>query len=238
MGGKINLSSILNSKAFMFNAQNEKTEAKILQLSTAKSLGGVGALLMFVAVFPYVNTYGIVGLIGLILTLIGAKGLADHYNEAGIFNYAFYGVIAVIVGAVVAAALAFVAFVSFFSEVGLTFSNISNWQTMFTQVTQTQWMDAFFSVAGYIFLTVAIFFVFAVVSAVFFRKSMELSAKKTGVGLFGSAGMVLLIGAILTIVFFGIILLWISLLLIAIAFFQIKTETTQPYSQAPAAPQT
>jgi uncharacterized membrane protein len=199
-----------------------------LDLSIAKSLGGVGALLGFVSVFPYVNTFGIVPLISLILILIGAKGLADHYNEAGIFNNALYGVVTIIVGAVVAAALAFTAFVSVFSDVGLTFSNASNWQNLISQVTETQWMDAFFSAAGYIFLTVAIFFVFAVVSAIFFRRSMVLSAGKTGVGLFGSAGMVLLIGAILTIVFFGVLLLWISLLLIAIAFFQIKPEPTNP----------
>ena len=199
-----------------------------LDLNTAKYIGGVGALLGCVSVFPYVNTFGIIPLISLILLLIGAKGLADHYNEAGIFNNALYGVITIIVGAVITVALAFFAFVSVFSDVGLTFSNVSNWQSLVSEVTQSQWLDAFFNAAGYIFLTIAIFFVLAVISALFFRKSMSLSAKKTGVGLFGSAGIVLLIGAILTIVFFGVILLWISLLLIAIAFFQIKTEPTTP----------
>jgi uncharacterized membrane protein len=195
-----------------------------MNLSTAKTIGGLGAILGFISVFPYVNTFGVIPLVSLILLMIGAKGLADHYDEPGIFNNALYGVVTIIVGAVVTAALAFFAFVSVFSDVGLTFSNFSNWQTLISQVTQTQWMDAFFNAAGYIFLTLAIFFVLAVISAIFFRKSMSLSAKKTGVGLFGSAGLVLLIGAILTIVFFGVILLWISLLLIAIAFFQIKSE--------------
>ena len=208
-----------------------------MDLNLAKSLGGVGALLMFVGFFPYVNTLGIIPLVGIILILIGAKGLSDNYSEPGIFNNALYGVVMVIVGVVVAAALAFIAFVSFFTDVGLTFSNISNWQTLANQVTQTQWMDAFFKAAGYIFLTVAVFFVFAVISAIFFRKSMTLSATKTGVGLFGSAGLVLLIGAVLTIVFFGVILLWISLLLIAVAFFQIKTQPTQPTHQAPTSTQ-
>ncbi len=202
-----------------------------MDLITARNLGGVGALLLFVSVFPYLNTYGIIPLIGIILIMIGAKGLADHYNEQGIFNNALYGVLALIVGAVATAALAFLAFVSFFSDVGLTFSNISNWQNLFSQVTQTQWMNAFFNAIGYILLTLVVLFVFILISAIFFRKSMLLSAKKTGVGLFGSAGMVLLIGAILTIVFFGIIILWISLLLIAIAFFQIRPESTQQPTQ-------
>ncbi len=206
-----------------------------MDLNTAKILGGVGALLGFVSVFPYINTYGIIPLISLILILVGAKGLADNYNEDGIFNNALYGVIAVIVGAVIAVALAFFAFVSFFGDVGLTFSNISNWQNLFSQITQSQWMNAFFKAAGYIFLTLAVLFVFTVIAAVLFRKSMVLSAKKSGVGLFSSAGLVLLIGAILTIIFIGVVLLWISLLLIAIAFFQIRTTPAQPTTPTQAA---
>jgi len=200
-----------------------------LDLNTGKTFGGAGALLMFVGFLPYVSTYGVIPLVGLILLLIGAKALADNYKEEGIFNNALYGVIAVIIGVAIAAALAFIVFVNFFNDVGFTFSNISTWQNMVSQVTQSQWMDAFFRNAGYIFLTLIVFFVFIVVSAVFFRKSMTLSAQKTGVHLFSSAGLVLLIGAILTIVIFGIILLWISLLLIAIAFFQIRAAAlTQP----------
>lgn len=204
-----------------------------MDLNTAKNLGGIGAILMFIGVFPYVGTYLIIPFVGLILLMIGAKGLADNYSEPGIFNNALYGVVAVIVGGVVTAALAFVAFVTFFSSVGLTFANMSNWTTIVSQVSSTEWMNAFFAAAGYIFLTLVILFVFVLISAIFFRKSMALSAKKTGVGLFSSAGLVLLIGAILTIIFFGVILLWISLLLIAIAFFQIRTAPAQPVPPPP-----
>ncbi len=199
-----------------------------MDISTAKSLGGIGALLMFVGVLPYIGTYGIIPLVGLILLLVGAKGLADHYTEAGIFNNALYGVVIAIAGVVIAVALAFFAFVNAFNDLGLTLTNISAWQTMITQITQTQFMDAFFRVAGYLFLTLAVLFVFAIIAAVFFRKSLVLSTNKTGVGLFGTAGMILLIGAVLTIVLFGLLLLWISLLLIAIAFFQIRVERAPP----------
>jgi uncharacterized membrane protein len=205
-----------------------------MDLNTSKNLGGIGAILMFIGVFPYVGTYFIIPFLGLILLMIGAKGLADNYNEPGIFNNALYGVVAVIVGGIVTAALAFVAFVSFFSSVGFTFADMSNWASLASQVTSTEWMNAFFAAAGYIFLTLVILFVFVLISAIFFRKSMALSASKTGVGLFSSAGLVLLIGAVLTIIFFGVILLWISLLLIAIAFFQIRTQPAQSYPPPPA----
>jgi uncharacterized membrane protein len=54
---------------------------------------------MFFFFIPYAGS--IVALVGLILLMIGAKGLADYYREAGIFNNALYGVIATIVGAIV-----------------------------------------------------------------------------------------------------------------------------------------
>jgi uncharacterized membrane protein len=55
---------------------------------------------------------------------------------------------------------------------------------------------------------------------------------KTNVGLFGTAGVLLFIGAILIIaVGFGFLLMWIAILLLAIAFFTIKTPA-QPMSSA------
>jgi len=44
--------------------------------------------------------------------LIGMKGLADFYNERGIFDNALYGFIFGIIGIVVAIALFFIAFLS------------------------------------------------------------------------------------------------------------------------------
>jgi uncharacterized membrane protein len=64
--------------------------------------------------------------------------------------------------------------------------------------------------------------VFFVVMALLVRKSLKLMAEKTGVKLFGTTGLILLVGAILTIVAVGLLLVWIALLLLAIAFFSIK----------------
>jgi uncharacterized membrane protein len=57
---------------------------------------------------------------------------------------------------------------------------------------------------------------------------------KTSISLFGTTGTVLLVGAVLTIIGVGIILIWVAMLLLAIAFFQIKppppmvTQDTPP----------
>lgn len=81
-----------------------------------KNLGGIGAILMFIGIFPYISTFGLIELVGAILVLVAMKGFADYYREAGIFNNALYAIISAIVGAGAFVAIAFLAFVDFFSE--------------------------------------------------------------------------------------------------------------------------
>ncbi len=207
-----------------------------MDLNTSKNLGGIGALLIFLSVFPYLSTYGIITLVGLILILIGAKGLADNYQEGGIFNNALYGVILTIIGVVAFAAVFIYAIVGFFTDLGLAnfgIADLTSFATTLTTLDTTVLMNTLLNYVGYILVAAVVLFIFIVIAAVFFRKSMSLTAKKTGVGLFGTAGMLLLIGAVLTIVIFGIILMWISLLLIAIAFFQIKAQPAQTAAPPP-----
>jgi len=45
--------------------------------------------------------------------------------------------------------------------------------------------------------------------------------------MFATTGLLILIGAILTIIGIGIILLWISWILLAVAFFEIRLEPIQ-----------
>ena len=72
-----------------------------------------------------------------------------------------------------------------------------------------------------------ILFIFVVVAALFYRKSLNSLAQKTGVGLFGTTGLILLIGAVLTIIVIGFLLLWVAMILLTVAFFSIKTESAQ-----------
>ena len=91
-----------------------------MTLESSKNLGGIGAILMFIGVLPYISFYGVVSLVGLILLLIAMYGLANYYRVSGIFNNALYGVITAIVGVIVFAAVIFIALFDFFSELGLT----------------------------------------------------------------------------------------------------------------------
>lgn len=206
-----------------------------MTIETSKNLGGIGAILMFIGVLPIFSFSGVISLIGLILVLIAMYGLADYYKESGIFNNALYGIILIIIGGVTAAIAAVVALVDFFSEIGITIGlgNAGDWSSQFAGI---DWQNIGFDIisrfAVYILLALVILFVFAIASAILIRKSLGLLSAKTGVGLFGTAGLIVLIGAILTIVAIGVLLLWIATLLIAIAFFSIKPQQAQPPTQA------
>jgi hypothetical protein len=47
-------------------------------------------------------------------------------------------------------------------------------------------------------------------------------------GLFGTAGTVLILGAVLTIILIGYVIVWFDLLLLAIAFLQLRPPLIQP----------
>jgi len=49
--------------------------------------------------------------------------------------------------------------------------------------------------------------------------------------MFGTAGLMILIGAVLTIVLVGFILLWVAMILLAVAFFSIKTQPAQLFRE-------
>jgi ribosomal protein L40E len=83
------------------------------------------------------------------------------------------------------------------------------------------------------FLTAAlavfiILFVSTIVVALFYRRSLSSFRDKSGIGLFGTAGTVLLLGAVLTIILIGYVIVWFDLLLLAIAFLQLRPPSIQP----------
>lgn len=207
-----------------------------MTLELSKTLGGVGALLMVIG--PFIGAYsGVLGLIGLILVMIALKGLSGHYNDAGIFNNALYGFILAIIGGVVFVAVIVVAAVGLLTDLGIevatwgdpaAFQSI-DWQNLVT------W-DILWPYIAAIVGSLVVLFVFVVVAGVFLRRSWTILSEKTGVGLFGTAGLLTLIGAILTIVAIGFLLLWVALILLTVAFFRIKTQSTPPPATVPPPP--
>lgn len=208
-----------------------------MTLQSNKTLGGVGALLMVISPFLVSGFTLLVGLVGLILVLIAVKGLSDHYKEASIFNNSLYGVILSIVGGVVFVAALFVTALSFFTNVlGIELSAAWSDPTAFSKIDWTEAIvfDNLMAHVAALVGSLAILFIFVAVAATFYRKSLTTLAEKTGVGLFGTAGLLLLVGAVLTIIAIGFLLIWVALILLTAAFFQIRAEPTQPPPMTPS----
>jgi uncharacterized membrane protein len=203
----------------------------MVTIETSRLLGGVGALLIFVGVFPYINFLGIVDIIGVILVLFALYNFANYYRESGIFNYALYGVIAGIIGVVAAAvvgiAIALPNLTGFIQKAypgwDGQLSSIPSLSSMTPVTTNLDFSDVVpFIVAG--ISVIVILWIFAIVMAFFVRRSLLQVSSKTSVGLFSTAGLLLLVGAALTIILVGAFLIWIAVLLLAVAFLTMKTQ--------------
>ena len=198
-----------------------------MTFESSKNLSAVGALLVVIGslsgVVPYV---GFLSLLGLILLLIGLKGLANFYNEQGIFNNVLYSIITCIVGVVVAVGAVVISAVSALTDVGIDITDVNDWGTLGTDlgVVFTDFSDfgAMWNLISALVVGVIILFVTIIISMYFYRKSMDQLSTKSGIGLFGTAGLLMLIGAVIPVI--GLLLIWIGDILATVAFFQMKKE--------------
>ena len=207
-----------------------------MTLETSKTLGGIGAILMFIGIFPIINYYLIVELIGAVLILAALHGLGSYYKQMGIFNNAIYGVAAGIVGVVIAAVAAAYTFLTSITDLLRQVYPGWNgeWSTLQGMTPDTTNLDpsVIFPIIAGLLVVVVIVWIFAIVATFFIWRSLRQASSKTGTGLFGTAGILLFIGAIIPII--GLILMWISALLLAIAFFTLKSH--QEPMAVPASP--
>jgi uncharacterized membrane protein len=202
-------------------------------IETSKNLGGVGAILLFIGVIPWTWPYGwILVLVGLILALIGFKGLADYYNEAGVFNNALYAVIIGIVGVGVFIGVVVIAAFGLLAELGLDASNVADWSSSMSQLDLQGMSSTIWGFAAQILLAAVILWVCLIVAAVLLRKSLGIVSTKSGVGMFGTTALLILIGAVIPLI--GLLLIWIGLILLAVAFFSIRPQQAQPTTSAEA----
>jgi len=175
------------------------------KLGDAKTLGGIGAILLLI---PGIS------IVGYILILIATKYVSDELSDKSIFDNMLYAVIAGIVGV---AAAAFIIFT------GAAFSAIT-----FTAS----------AIAGVI-VGLAIAWIALIISSIFIRRSYNTMATRLNVGNFRTAGTLYFVGAILTIILVGLIILLVADILQIIAFFGIPDSVPglQAQSMGGMAPQ-
>lgn len=140
-----------------------------------------------------------VSIIGYILMIVAVKDIADFVEDRSIFTGVLIAAGTGIVGAVAGAVV--IAF-SFLSK-GFTFG-----------------VSGLAGIGAGLFIA----WVFLIISAVFLRRAYDTMATKLGVGTFRTAATLYLVGAVLTIVLLGFILLLVAEIVQAIAYFSIPEE--------------
>lgn len=181
-----------------------------MSLDSNKTLGGIGAILLAI---PFLN------LIGIILVLIAMKGMGDYYNDDNIFKDALYGFIFGFVGVV---ALVVIILMLIFGVA--TFGPVTTWDTT-VPLASSPVTFGLTSFALFI-LAFVVLYVFSLIAAIFYKRSLDNLAGKSGESIFGTAGVILLIGAAIPVI--GEILKFVAWIMVAVGFFNIKVTSQKP----------
>jgi len=199
-----------------------------LTIQTSRLVGIICALVLILGVLPSIG--GFFMLIGIVCVLIALKGYADFYKDGNIFHNAIYAIIFEIIGVVVSIGILLYIAMSFLTSLGINnLVDLSSWQNI-------DWQHAvdISTLTSYlipIILALVALFAFTIFASLYFRKSMSTLSEKTGVKLFHTTGTVFLIGALLTIILFGLLIIWVSFILLLISFYVSKPLEQSPQPQ-------
>ena len=200
------------------------------ELSSAKTLGGVGVILTLFTLVPDVGF--LITIVGWVMVLVAIKYIADIVGNKSIYNNAITAVILAIIGAVL---LALIVLGAIFQFVGLNGLNFGT-----TSTTAPPPSDVVGLIVG-VLAGLALLWVFGIVSAVFLRMSFNKIAAALNLDLFKTGAVIYLIGAALTIILVGFVLILVAQIMFIIAFFSIPdklpTSTmTEPQITGPPPP--
>jgi len=179
------------------------------KLGDAKTLGVIGSILLLI---PGVS------IVGYILILIASKYISDDLGDKSIFNNMLYAVITGIVGVAIGISVIFTS-------------------TLFSAFSVAAMSPNIISMIMGILVGLAVMWIFLIISSIFIRRAYNTIATRLNVNWFKTAGTLYFVGALLTIVLVGLIVLFIAYIIQIIAFFSIQ-EGSQPMATQSTAPAT
>ena len=195
-----------------------------LHNSEAKTLGGVGAILVLLSFVPTVGA--LFGIAGFIMVLVAVKYIADDLKDKKIFNNMILAVLLAIVGIAVGSVVVIGTVVNAFLN---GYFNGTNFAPS-TAVTTAQWVTFGTAIGLGLLAAWAMF----LASAVYLRRSYTTIGAKLNVNMFGTAGLLYLIGAATTIVAVGFLVLLVAQILTAVAFWSIPVAQQEQWQGAVA----
>ena len=189
-------------------------------LSSAKTLGGVGAIIMLVGgiiFFP-------LAIVGIILVAVAVKQISEAVNNHDVFKNFLLFIVLQIIAIVALVAMLFLAFG------GFALFAASTGGTDFGAITSG--LGATLTICLLAFIVSYILYILA---AVYLKKSFDAIGNYTKVDMFKTTGLIYLIGAVLMIILVGAFIIFIAEILMIVAFFSIPDTIPAP-GAPPGAP--
>ncbi len=152
-----------------------------------------------------------ISIVGYIVVLIASKYISDELGDKSIFDNMLYAVITGIIGVAVGAFILFTGAVFSVFTLGIT---------------------AILGVIG----GLAVIWVFLIISSIFIRRAFHTMANRLNVNSFKTAGTLYFVGALLTIILVGFVILLVAYIFQIIAFFSIQEGQQTTQAQPAAAP--
>jgi uncharacterized membrane protein/ribosomal protein L40E len=154
-----------------------------------------------------------INIVGYVLILIASKYISDELGDKSIFDNMLYAVIAGVVGGAAG---------GFIFLTGAVFG-------VFTFA---------LSVLAGLAAALLVIWIALIISSIFIRRAYDTMATRLNVGTFRTAGTLYFIGAILTVIFVGFLLLFVAAILQIVAFFSIQegAQSAQPQPMAATTP--
>lgn len=194
-------------------------------LADARTLGGVGAILLLFTAIPSVGW--ILGIAGFVMTLVAINYISQSLGDRKIYNDMIVSVILAI-GAIAVGTVTVIGTV--FRVLGM-----GNFVGPNFVVAPNIGVGDWLALAGAVIVGLAVVWGLLIASAVFLRRSLGTIASKLNVHMFETAGLLYLIGAATAIIGIGFLLLLVAEILLAVAFFSIH-EKAPPPVQAQSVP--
>jgi uncharacterized membrane protein len=219
------------------------------KLPQVKVYGGVGSILVLLAILPYIGF--VLAIVGLVFILIALKYISDEVGEPKIFRYALYAFIAGVVGTVLLSIVVLSAFMAIFMYqapfqmipgIGPTAipPNGMDQGEIYGNGMDQGWIygDGLIGFAIAILGVLIAIWGSLIISAIFLKTSYDAVAKHLGIGMFSTAAILYIVGAVLIIVFLiGLLIIFVGLILQIVAFFSIPESKPQsPQGQMPNNP--
>jgi uncharacterized membrane protein len=201
-------------------------------IGSAKTLGGVGAIIMLVGgiiFFP-------LAIVGLILVAVAVKNISESANDRAIYSNFILFIVMQIIAIVALLAMFFLAFGGFAFYAATTGGgDVTDFGSFSTGLGATLAVCIVSFIVAYVLYILAAFYL---------KKSFDGIGNYTKVDMFKTTGLVYLIGAFLMIILIGAFVIFIAEILMIVAFFslpdslqQVGAPGMQPGPGQPAYPQ-